>query len=75
MSKENKESTRRFSKKDYENMSKLSGRWEKGKKLNIPNPRNNSAKLIEGYSTEITDEEIEKDLAWVYEKMDEDGIL
>ena len=56
-------------------MSKLSGRWEKGKKLNTPNPRNNSAKLIEGYSTEITDEEIEKDLAWVYEKMDEDGIL
>ena len=23
----------------------------------------------------LTDEEIEKDLAWVYEKMDEDGIL
>ena len=26
-------------------------------------------------SSPLTDEEIEKDLAWVYEKMDEDGIL
>lgn len=75
VSKENKESTKRFSKKDYEKMAKLD---------------KNGTEIVNGVSihddgtgiripgvlySPLTDEEIEKDLAWVYEKMDKNGIL
>lgn len=67
--------TKRFSKKDYEEMAKLSGNWEIGERFNYPAPRNKGAIRVKGSNEPITDESIEKDLEWLYEKMDEDGVL
>jgi hypothetical protein len=74
MNNKNKIITKRFSKNDYKDMAKLSGKWERSH-INTPTPHNKNAKLISGDKVQVTDEDIENDLAWIYEKMDNAGIL
>lgn len=61
--------TKIFSKKDYEKMSRLSGNWEEGNSSASPAQRVKGAKLVKGDGP-VTDSEIEKDIAWILEKMD-----
>jgi hypothetical protein len=75
VSKENKESTKRFSKKDYEKMAKLD---KNGTEIvnGVSIHDDGTGIRIPGVlSSPLTDEEIEKDLACVYEKMDKNGEL
>ena len=70
-----KKKTKKFSKKDYEEMARLD---KKSTEIirNVSIHDDGTGIRIPGVSSMvITDEEIEKDLEWLYEKMDEDGVL
>lgn len=71
-----KKKTKKFSKKDYEEMSRLDKKsTEIIRNVSIYDDDGTGIRIPGVSSMVITDEEIEKDLEWLYEKMDEDGVL